>query len=211
MRKRHDQGRIGFWKAFLVDKGRIVIDDADAEPGQGRGTYQGRDNMPTPKHPQGWCGQYRLQQESERAAILGVVVLQDTLFPEQHVLAAVSHHRFEPRITQPADHRAVVTHQELAAACGVAWMLGEDGRERATMPGVLQGDERAYHLVSLFSERLDEQFHRPRTIPATGDSVFIEHAELPGTARALGQDPLGSRTDIRVQDITARPPQEGAS
>jgi hypothetical protein len=66
VRKWHDQGRLGFWKAFLVDKGRIVIDDAHPEPDQGRSTYQGGDNMPTPTHPQGGCGQYGLQQEPQR-------------------------------------------------------------------------------------------------------------------------------------------------
>jgi hypothetical protein len=70
-----------------------------------------------------------------------MILLQETLFREPHVLAAVSHRRFEPRITQPAHQCAIVTYQELAAAGWVAWMLSQYGRERATMPGVLQGDE----------------------------------------------------------------------
>jgi hypothetical protein len=45
VRKWHGQGRIGFWKAFLADKGRIVIDDAHPEPDQGRSAYQRRNNM----------------------------------------------------------------------------------------------------------------------------------------------------------------------
>jgi hypothetical protein len=44
VRKWHGQGRIGFWKAFLADKGRIVIDDAHPEPDQGRSAYQRRNN-----------------------------------------------------------------------------------------------------------------------------------------------------------------------
>src|SRR5262249_4314750 len=97
--------------------------------------------MPPTKHRQPWCGQYRLQQKPQCAVILSVVVLDDTLFPEQHLLAAVFYYRFEPYITQPTHHRAVVTHQEFALTRGVLRMLREDGRERATMSRVLQGNE----------------------------------------------------------------------
>ena len=86
---------------------------------------------------------YLKKDAKSSAACISVVVLQETLCPEQHVLAAVSHHHFEPCIPQATDYRAVVTHQELATAGGVAWMLGEYGRECATMPGVFQGDKRA--------------------------------------------------------------------
>src|SRR5215475_15685990 len=87
--KRPNDSSIGVWKAFLVDKSRIVIDDANSETGQCCGTHQRRDNMPPTKHRQHWCGQYRLQQKPQRAAILSAVVLDDTLFPEQHLLSAV--------------------------------------------------------------------------------------------------------------------------
>src|SRR5215813_686953 len=114
--------------------------------------------MPPTKHRQHWCGQYRLQQKPQRAAILSAVVLDDTLLPEQHLLAAMLYDRFEPHITQPTHYRAVVTHQELALTHGILRMLREDGHERATMSRVLQGNERAQNLVSLFLQRLDEQF-----------------------------------------------------
>src|SRR5215831_1643094 len=141
--KRHHDSSVGVWKAFLVDKGRIVIDDTHSETSQGCGTHQRRDNMPPTKHGQPGCGQDRLQQKSQRAAIRSVVILDDTLFPKQHFLPAVLYERFESLLTQPTHHRAVVTHQELALARGVVWMLREDGYERATMSRVLQGNERA--------------------------------------------------------------------
>src|SRR5690242_19299959 len=99
--------------------------------------------MPRTKHRQSWCRQYRLQQKPQRAAILSMVVLDATPFPEQHLLSALLHQRFEPHITQPTNHRTVVTHQELALTRGVLRMLREDGHERATMSRVLQGHERA--------------------------------------------------------------------
>jgi hypothetical protein len=46
--KWHDQSCIGFWKAFLVDKGRIIIDDTHPEPDQGRGTTRGATICPPP-------------------------------------------------------------------------------------------------------------------------------------------------------------------
>src|SRR5262245_45857350 len=108
--------------------------------------------MPAAKHPQGGCGQYRLQQEPQRATILDVVVLDNPLFAAQHLLSALLYQRFEPHIPQRTDHRAVVTHQVLASAYRVLCMLREYGAERAAMPAIFQGHERAQDLVSLFLE-----------------------------------------------------------
>src|SRR5262249_38326910 len=87
--KRHHDSSVGVWKAFLVDKGRIVIDDAHSETGQCCGTHQRRDNMPPTKHRQHGCGQYRFQQKSQRAAIRSAVILDDTRLPKQHLLSAM--------------------------------------------------------------------------------------------------------------------------
>jgi hypothetical protein len=100
--------------------------------------------------------QYAPQQQPQHAAILSLVVLDDTLFPKQYLLSAVLDSRFEPHITQPADHCAVVTHQDLALTRGVLRMLREHGDERAAMSCVLQGNKRAQDLVPLFLERLND-------------------------------------------------------